>query len=124
MRNIITTITSMLARATVVTVDGGPHLHAWESCELNGEDNNEIFRFSWEEDGYTFASILTEGGVKAGSFDESGAFTCNDNNGELTTINFFTLAVILPTEEVITSPPLSEFIVKVQNGANAAARIR
>lgn len=96
---------SMLDRATIVTVDGGPHLHSWGSSELNGEDTNEIYYFTWETDGYTFSSILTEGGVSSGSFDENGTFTCEDNNGDETKINCYSLSNILPNLDTKEAPP-------------------
>ena len=75
-----------------ITIDGGPLVTEWFTSKVTGKDDNVVVSMSWvNEHVYVYECLLTEGGINAGHFDEAGAFHCNDDNGDNTTIMFFNI---------------------------------
>lgn len=87
----------LLGRAVLVTVDGGPFLHDWETEEVTHVTENEVVRFSWTDSDYDYVSILTEGHILNGHFQEDGAFICSDTEENDTEIRFYTITQITIT---------------------------
>lgn len=83
----------LLEQADAVTIDDGPLLTSWDADWDAGEDDT-VVHFSWTDGEYQYQAQLERGGIASGDF-ENGAFTCEDHEGEKTTIKMFTLESLI-----------------------------
>ena len=91
-------ILDWLEKADAVKVDFGPVLTDWTIDDPCGEDDNEVCYFSWTNGDQDYSIILTEEGIKNGSFNSLGDFTCEDHEGEETIIETYSLLKRLQPE--------------------------
>lgn len=84
----------LLSQADTV-VAGGPVLSSWETTEPTGEPDNELIRFSWEDNYHCFSVVLTEAGIASGKW-KGNAFLCLDSEGDEVEITLFKQVAIAP----------------------------
>ncbi len=96
--NMLQTFLALFANATAVTVDDSPVLMSWTQSELDGDADNKVLRFHWNDDKFGYSATLTEGGIAAGQFDEEGRFVCEDHEGQRTVITCYALQQLKPAQ--------------------------
>lgn len=90
----------MLAVANGVTLDDGAMLTHWETSEWQGIPTNEVVRFAWTDGRFNYREVLTEEGVEEGSFDDNGAFSALNQEGDLCKVKLFFLQQIVPVRSL------------------------
>jgi hypothetical protein len=70
----------LLKDAWSVVVEG-KMLSGWTVAQTNGDKENEVALFTWEEDGSKCSMKLTESGVSGGEWF-GDTFFCNDSEGK------------------------------------------
>ena len=86
----------LLSQADTVTA-GGPVLSGWDATEPTGSPDNELIRFSWEDNDHFFSVVLTEGGIANGQW-KGNAFVCEDSEGDEVEICLFKQTSIAPNQ--------------------------
>lgn len=78
----------LLGTADIVMVDDGPMLTDWEVAPREDSPENEVIRFSWESEGYSYSVIFTEEGIEGVRYDPVlKAFFLEDDEGQETKLN-------------------------------------
>lgn len=92
MSDTLSQVINLFNASNVITVDDGPYLSSWETWPLTGDPDNQVIYLSWTDGETDYSAVLTEEGVGNGQFDpETGAFNCQDRDGDHTAIKFFTV---------------------------------
>ncbi|MDD2742037.1 MAG: hypothetical protein PHV02_07180 [Rhodocyclaceae bacterium] len=81
--------TALLLASGAISIDHGPLLTEWDSTEVNGDPENEVFRASWTDGTCEYSEVLDEGGIADGWFDDNGRFVVENTEGEKTEIRFY-----------------------------------
>lgn len=88
----LTQMLALLAQAQIAYIDGSPALDKWDRAEATGQPDNQVVRFSWEQDGDLYEVKLTEEGLAQATFNaEEGVFEIPDHEGEPTKLFLATL---------------------------------
>lgn len=83
----------LLLASDIVCIDGNlTHLFDWAGDESIDELDAEceVVRFDWSEDGARYSDTLTVGGIAKGRWVD-GKFICENVEGDMTTVEFYTL---------------------------------
>ena len=84
----------LLQTAQAVIVDESPILNDWNSCNPNGQSDNEVLLFSWADDeGLEYSVKFTEEGLNNATFTQ-GIIYADDSEGEPSQIQLYTLEVM------------------------------
>ena len=97
MRVTVNQFLSLLAKADLVTVDGGPFLQYWEVEEVTHTPENEVVRFSWTDSDYEYYCKLSEGTILNGYFREDDTFVCSEASEDDTEIRLYSITRLTPS---------------------------
>jgi hypothetical protein len=87
---------NLIGKSDMITIDGGVMLDA-SSCleEVTGNPDNDVMGFSWHDEDGEYSEEFTEGNIANGRFSSDGVFICENQDGETSVFNFFTVKPLL-----------------------------
>lgn len=85
----------LLGQANSVVADS-PVLSSWETHAPNGDPDNQVVKFTWEDTDGNYSLTLTEGGIASGQWG-GDSFFCVDHEGDEVQITLYRNVTITPS---------------------------